>query len=70
MSDNPLTPEQIVQGSPTLKAAVIAGVKMGARSDSEAVRNYRASRDCIVAALPGLRARFTPAPAVVEAFTP
>ncbi len=61
MPDTPLNPEQIIQQSPTLKAAVLAGVKKGARSDAEAVRNYRASRDCIVAALPELRTHFAAA---------
>ncbi|NQD40530.1 hypothetical protein [Glutamicibacter halophytocola] len=58
MTSIPLTPEQSVQSSPTLKDAVFAGMKKGAKTDAEANRNYRASRDCIVAALPELREHF------------
>ncbi|MHA3723814.1 thymidylate synthase [Leucobacter sp. HY1910] len=52
------SPEQIVQSNPAIKAAVLAAVKPGAASDAEAVRNYRAARDAIVAALPDLERHF------------
>jgi len=51
-------PESIVQQSPTLQDAEFAGMKKGAKTDAEATRNYRASRDYIVAALLELRAYF------------
>lgn len=38
-----------------LKNAILAGVKKGARSDKEAVQNYRDSESTIRAALPDLR---------------
>ncbi|MGQ3384477.1 hypothetical protein [Glutamicibacter sp. TV12E] len=57
-NQKPHDPESIVQQSSTLMDAVFAGMKKGAKTDAEANRNYRASRDCIVAALPELRAHF------------
>lgn len=53
-----ITNEQLVQASPTLKAAVLSAVAPGAKTDAEAVRNYRSAREHIVRALPALREHF------------
>ncbi len=51
--DATVTPEQLA-----LKAAVLAGTKKGAKSDAEAVRNFRESQRTIEAALPALEEYF------------
>jgi len=38
-----------------LTDAYLAGTAKGAKSDNQAVKNYRASRDCINKALPDIR---------------
>lgn len=46
-----LTAEEAVQSNPVVKQAVLADVKPGAKSDAEAVKNYREARDTVVTVL-------------------
>lgn len=74
-----LTPEEATQtlspepqGEPSddnIRLATLAAVRKGARSDAEAVRNYREAERVIRAAIPHLRRRVSPEPAAPERIT-